>query len=125
MSDRVRFISHRATPILFIDFSGLEPAEMPAVIEQARSQIHQAPPASLLTLTDVTDMHFNQEVTEAMHRYADSNRPFVRAGAILGVTGLKQVIFNVVKRFTKRRLQAFEDAAQAKDWLVKQSSIPE
>jgi hypothetical protein len=120
MSERVRFITHRETPILAIDFSRLEPADVPAVIEQARSLIHKSPPQSLLTLTDVTELHFDHGVTEAMHRYADSNRPFVRAAALVGVTGLKQVIFNTVKRLTGRRLQAFDDVAAAKEWLLDQ-----
>ena len=119
MQDRVSTIQHRERAIIAIDFSGLEDkADITAVISQAKQVIHAAPPASLLTLTDVSGMRFNQEVTVAMKEFADSNKPFVQAAALLGVSGLKQVVFNTVKRLSGRRIEAFDDPATAKDWLV-------
>jgi hypothetical protein len=119
MHERVSTIEHRETPIIAIDFSGLaDPADIAAVISRAKRTIHAAPPASLLTLTDVSGMRFNPEITLAMREFADSNKPFVQAAALLGVSGLKQVVFNTVKRLSGRRIEAFDDPATAKDWLV-------
>ena len=89
------------------------------MIERARSIIHSQPPSSLLTLTSVEGMHFNQKVTDAMKTYAESNRPYVRAAALLGISGLKQIVFNAVKRLSGRNLQAFASSEDAKKWLLK------
>jgi len=46
------------------------------------------------------------------------NKPYVVAAAVVGVTGLKQIIYNAVMKFSGRKLTAFDSLAEAKDWLT-------
>jgi hypothetical protein len=44
----------------------------------------------------------------------------VKASAVVGVEGLKQIVFNAVQAVSGRTLASFDTLEHAKDWLVKQ-----
>ena len=53
-------------------------------------------------------------------RLAVNNRPYVIAGAVVGLSGLQKVVYTTVMRFSKRNIPAFDDIEAAKDWLIAQ-----
>jgi hypothetical protein len=55
-----------------------------------------------------------------MKEFVIHNKPYVVAAAVVGVTGLKQVILNAVMKLSGRKLTAFNTLAAAKDWLAAQ-----
>ena len=118
--ERIQFIQHQGKQILHLDFTHANADEVLQLIRDAKSVIAAQPAKSLRTLTDVTNMKFNTEAAEAMKTFAHHNKPYVTAAAVVGITGLKQIIYNAVVRFSGRNLVAFDSAAQAKDWLVNQ-----
>ena len=118
--DRVKFIEHKGRKILHLDFSHVKAAEIMPIIDMAKSTISAQPPKSVYTLTDVTEAGFNTQVSDAMKEFVSHNKPYVAASAVVGVTGLKQIIFNAVMKFSGRHLHAFDSLDQAKDWLAKQ-----
>jgi len=79
------------------------------------------PPNSVLTLTDVTDAKYNLEVIEALIEFTKGNKPFVKAGGVVGLDSLKKAIYNSVMHFSGRNLLAFDDIEKAKDWLVEET----
>lgn len=115
---RVKFIKHHEKEILFLDFSNSQTDEILKTIEDAKRVISARPANSLLTLTDVTNARFNEQVGEGMKHFTAHNKPFVKAGAVVGITGLKRIIFGAVMAFSKRKLEPFDDIEQAKRWLV-------
>jgi hypothetical protein len=118
--ERVRFIEHKGKKILHLDFAHAKSDEVLRIIEEARPTIAAQPPKSVFTLTDVTDSGFNSQVSDAMKEFVAHNKPYVAASAVVGVTGLKQIIFNAVMKFSGRQLHAFNSLAEAKEWLAKQ-----
>lgn len=118
--DRVNFITHQGKKILLIDFSNCKAEEVLATIEQAKAVIKRQPLNSLLTLTDSTGALFNDQVTAELKEYTAHNRPYVRAGAVVGITGLRKIIYDAVLLFSKRKLATFDSLEEAKNWLVKQ-----
>ncbi len=116
----VQFVEHKGKKILHLNFVGCKPKEVLDIILEAKSVIASQPEKSILTLTDVTDTSFNTDVSDAMKEFAAHNKPFVIAGAVVGITGLKQIIFNAVLKFSGRHLAAFTSVEEAKDWLVRQ-----
>ena len=118
--ERVNFITHQNKQILHIDFSNSKPDEVLRVIEQAKAVIKKQPPNSVLTLTDSTGTRFDDEVTKSMKEYAAHNKPYVRAGAAIGITGLRKIIFEAILLFSSRKLATFDSIDAAKDWLVSQ-----
>lgn len=115
--ERVRFIRHNHTEILFLDFSECKAAEVFPLIEKAKAVIASQAERSLLTLTDVTNMRFDDTLNQRMKEFTAHNKPFVKAAAVVGVTGIKKILFEAVMLFSKRKLHAFETIEQAKTWL--------
>lgn len=118
--DAVRTIEHEGKNIIFVDFSEKSPAEIMAVIPIAKRTIAANPPASVLTLTDVTNGHYDRKVSEELKSYVAHNKPYVKAGAVVGLTDLKKIVFNSLNRLTGRNLKAFETLDEARSWLVSQ-----
>ena len=117
-TDRVKFIKHREKEILLLDFSNSGTDEVLKIIEDAKRVISAKPENSLLTLTDVTNARFNEKVGDGMKQFSAHNKPYVKAAAVVGITGLKKIIFGAVMAFSKRNLASFDDVEQAKHWLA-------
>jgi len=116
--ERVQFIQHRGKKIMHINFADCKADEILAIIDQAKAAIRTQAKQSVLTLTDVTNTAFNSKVSDALKEFVVHNKPYVVASAVVGVTGLKQIIFNAVMKFSGRKLTAIDSLAEAKDWLA-------
>lgn len=117
---KVYFIGHKGKEILFIDFSNCELDEIFPIIEESKTIIKSKPKNSLLTLTNISNTNFNENISDAFKEYTIHNKPYVKAGAVVGVTGLKKIVYMAVAKFSGRTLTLFDDIEQAKNWLVKQ-----
>lgn len=119
MLERARFINHGTRKILKFDFSRLDIAGVREIIAYGTRLVAQMPERSVLTLTDVTDANYDKEIAEALKEFTRHNKPHVIAGAVVGVSGLKKVIFQAVATVSGRtNLKLFGDAESAKEWLV-------
>ena len=112
------FIDHKGKRIFFIDFSDCNAEEILSRIESSRSIIQSQPEASVLTLTYVRNARFDRRVSQSLKEYTRDNKPFVRAAAIVGLSGLMEIILHAVVMFTRRKFSIFEDIEEAKDWLA-------
>jgi len=119
--DRVRFVEHRGKRILFHDFSSIkDPADAFGRLALSKTIVATQEPGSLLTLTWVHGSRFNREIIEALKDLVIHNKPYVRHGAIAGLSGLQRVIYVTITQLTGRRLKTFDTVEEAKDWLVEQ-----
>jgi hypothetical protein len=55
-----------------------------------------------------------------MNEFASHDKPYVAAAAVVGVTGLKQIICKAIVKLSGRNLVAFDSSGQVKDRLVTQ-----
>ncbi len=117
---RVKYIYHNGRQILFLDFSGCNVEDSLKTIEEAKKLIREEPPNSVLTLTDVTGAKYNLEVTQALKEFVKGNKPFVKAGAVVGLDALNKIIYNSIMHVSGRNLLSFDNIEKAKDWLVEQ-----
>lgn len=118
--NRIQFIQHNGKKIQHLDFTHAKAAEVVQLVREAQPVIAAQSPKSLRTLTDVTNMSFNTEAAEALKQFTSHNKPYVTAAAVVGITGLKQIIYNAVLKFSGRNLVAFDSVDKAKDWLATQ-----
>ena len=116
----VVFIEHRGKRILLLDCKNGGPDVVMDMIQKAKPIISAQPPESLLTLTDVRGIHFNKEATSAIKEFVSQNKPYVKAAAVVGISGLKEVVFKAVAAFTGRQIATFDSIEDAKDWLSMQ-----
>lgn len=121
--EKVGFWEHKGKKIFYADFSGINIKNKPeiiAIIESAKAVVAQQPEKSLLILTNVTNTGFDSEVTGIFKDYASHNTKYVKASALVGISGLQKVILTAVKQFTKRDYNLFNTVDEAKDWLTAQ-----
>ena len=118
--ERVKFITHKWRQILLVDFSHCSVDEALQIIHEAKEIIRSQPESSMLVLTDVTNGRYNLEVIERLKEFTAGNKPYVRASAVVGLDGLKKVVYNAVIMFSRRKISVFDDIEQAKDWLIHQ-----
>jgi len=115
----VQFMEYEGKQMLLLDFSNCKPEEIMQLIGESKKIIQKQLRNSVLTITYVKDAVFNSEVIDAMKDFALSNKDYVRAGCIVGLSGLQKTIYTVVMKFSGRNLPIFDTLEEAKKWLVK------
>jgi hypothetical protein len=117
---RTTFTTHKGVRICVLDFSNIaSEAEALQAIDEARALIGKEPKGSVRTLTDVTGSRVTSTTRNALHELTKANKPYVVAGAVVGVTAIQSVILRGIVQVTGRRLVAKNTRAEAMDWLAK------
>jgi len=118
---KVEFITHKDKKILFFDIrDNPDPLESMRIGDQAKAIIMAQPQNSVLHLTDVTRARYNPEATDYMKEYSAQVTPFVKASAMVGVGGIRNIILHALIRVSGRNIKLFDDLEKAKDWLAEQ-----
>jgi hypothetical protein len=119
---RTTFTTHKGVRICVLDFSNItsETEAIPAIAE-ARTIIGKEPQASVYTLTDVTGSRVTSTIRSALHDLTKANKPYVVAGAVVGVTAIQGVILRGIVQVTRRRLVATNTRAEAMEWLANEA----
>lgn len=97
---RAKFKKHGEKMILSLNFANLSIDEAHEVIDYSSGIIAKMPKDSIYTLTNIKDANFNQELIDALKRFAQQNKPHVIAGAVIGAEGIKKVLFNTIFKFS-------------------------
>jgi hypothetical protein len=122
MQKEIQEIEHKGRTILLFDFSHCQcKEEIEPIIQSAKQWLQGKEPYSVLTLTDVTDAHYDMETLNLLKDLTTYNKPYVKAGAIIGITRpLLKLAYNIVMAFSQRNLPIFETREEAMEWLVNQ-----
>lgn len=116
----VRFIEHEGKRILFIDFGGVEFEDLVGIIRECKKLIVKEVPGSVLTLTNVAGARVNPMTSKVLKEFTTFNKPYVKAGAVIGAHGLLKFEFDLVMKFSGRVLARFDNPEEAKAWLISQ-----
>ena len=95
--------------------------DLQGIIDQVKAEIAKQPPGSVLIVTDVTGSHFDLEIIKKFIDYTSHNQPYIKAGAVVGITGLGQTAYHAIS--ISNRIHSCEKLAEALDWLVEQSDM--
>lgn len=116
----VKYVDHKGKKILLMDYSSSTIEQtLKAIAETKKLVALEDPDAHLLGIVDVSTSTFDTTVTDALKDLATHNKPYMKASAIIGVTGVKKVIFQAVLAFTGRKNLVLKNTVEeAKDWLV-------
>jgi hypothetical protein len=117
---RIQFVPHSGKRSLYLDFSGCKTADFMQSIGEAKKLISSQPQGSVLILTNVSDVGLTKETSALMKDFATHNKHFSKASAVVGVEGLKKIIYAAVQRVSGRNIPSFDNPDQAKDWLASQ-----
>jgi hypothetical protein len=116
-------LRYKSKNIFCLDITDLQMKDVQEIqkhVEQAKQKIGKQPAKSVLHITNVTHTGFNTSVTNIIKEYALHNTPYIKASAIVGMTGLQKIIYTAIKAFTGRNFFLADTMDEAKEWLVKQ-----
>lgn len=113
------WINYKGKKILYIKYAGLEPEEMLVLIRQATQMLVDSRSDQNLTLTDVSSCYLDQAFVNLSKTQSQISLPLTKKAAIVGVTGLKNILLQAVNRVSSNPRVSFATVEEAKDWLVK------
>jgi hypothetical protein len=116
---KVEIVEAYGKRIVQIDFNGCTPEQYRPVLAEAERVILSEPPCTVRTLTLVGDTHFDREAVEELSKFAVHVTRFVKGNAMVGLSGVKKVIFGGIKPLYKAPVGVFDDVQSAKEWLAK------
>lgn len=113
--------TYKGVRIFYYDISGFgsDESHLNAETAAARAVILAEPKNSILILTDAHGTDPTVEGIKVLQKSAEETNPFIAKAAVIGVTGPKMILLQLVNRFVKRQFVAFDDFDAAADWLVK------
>ena len=103
--------------ICHLNFSNMPTeAEALVTITEAKAVIAAEKPGTVYTITDVTGSRVTSKIRAALHDLTAHNKPYVKFGAVVGLTNIQRVILTGIIQLTGRRLVAassMDDAVKA------------
>ncbi len=114
-------VVYQGLQIVVVDFQGCEPGTFAPIIAEAEKLILRMPPQSVRALTIVEDVRFDMSTVKEMQQFVASTTPHLKGNAIVGVEGMKKVVWGGVKPFYRVPAELCADVESAKAWLAKLS----
>jgi len=119
---RSNWIEHKSTKILYQDFSKnfYNSAAVKTELAEVQKVVLAEPKNSVLVLTDMRDTNVGGDLIPAMNAASAATKSHVRKTAVLGVTGVKRKLADLLTALTGQQLKYFDDIELAKSWLVEE-----
>lgn len=117
-----KFVTYQGLQVLYIIFPDNSPKEeVLANLENAKNIIAKQPLNSVYTLTHLGTFTYDVDIAKGFEIFIAHNKPYVRAGAVLGVTGLKKALYNSFMLITKRNIKICDSESEALEYLLAES----
>jgi hypothetical protein len=117
---RSYWIEYNDKKIFYQDFSKLffNSAAVKAELDEVQKIVKAQPLDSVLVLTDMRDTNVGSDLLPSMNAASAATKDHVRKTAVLGVTGIKRKLADLLSAMTGQPLKYFDDAESAKKWLA-------
>lgn len=117
---RSYWLEYKGKKILYQDFSRqfYNAASVVEELEEVQKIVKAEPLDSLLVLTDLRDTNIGPDVLPAMNAASAATKDHINKTAVLGVTGTKRELADMLSVLTGQSLRYFDDIEAAKNWLV-------
>jgi hypothetical protein len=122
--ERLKIITYKKKTIVYADFSNFSihtKTELRETIRRIKGYIAQQPPNSVIIISNLTGLHFDMEIIKLFTEFTAQNKPYIKASAIFGITGLLNIALHSVLKNALRDIHSFDSETQALDWLVDNS----
>jgi hypothetical protein len=114
------WIEHKGKKIFYQDFSKnfYNSAAVKAELAEVQEIVKAQPKDSVLVLTDMRDTNIGSDLLPIMNAASAATKTFVHKTAVLGVTGIKRKLADMLTALTGQPLKYFDDIESAKNWLT-------
>lgn len=118
-----RWITFKGKRILYCDYTGFGPFDFDlfkAEVDAVVALILREPKGSILALTDIRRTTASLEAVAMLKEAATQTTTYVRKQAVVGITGLKKILFDAVIRVSRQPAKPFSDLEfdEAQQWLI-------
>jgi hypothetical protein len=119
---RSEWIKYQGKKIFFQDFSKLfyNSTAVIAELNEVQQIVLAQPKNSVLVLTDMRDTNVGRDLLPSMNAASAATKDYVKKTAVLGVTGVKRKLADLLTALTGQSLKYFDDIEAAKRWLVEE-----
>lgn len=117
---RSKWIEYQDKNILYQDFSGLmyDADALKKELTQVQAEVISHPKNSVLILSDFRDTSITNEMMPLLNASSRLTKDHVRRTAVLGVTGIKRTLADLLTHLTGQQLKYFDNEVDAQNWLV-------
>ena len=117
---RSTWIEHKGKKILYQDFSRnfYNSAVVKAELEEVQKIVIAQAVNSVRVLSDFRDTNVGTDLLTAMNNASAATKAHVNKTAVLGVTGMKRKLADLLTALTGQPLKYFDNLEAAKDWLA-------
>lgn len=114
------WIEHKGKRIFYQDFSKnfYNSAAVKTELAEVQKIVTAEPQDSVLVLSDFRDTTVGSELLSSMNAASTATKAHVRKTAVLGVTGMKRKLADLLTALTGQPLKYFDDIESAKHWLA-------
>ncbi|PIP13084.1 MAG: hypothetical protein COX48_05255 [bacterium (Candidatus Stahlbacteria) CG23_combo_of_CG06-09_8_20_14_all_34_7] len=117
--ENIKIIEHKGKKIVFQSWRDIRDAEKNiAIIEETKQLIMKMPEKSVLLLTDATNAHYDINAIEHLKAFSKDITPYIKASAVVGVSGIKRVILQTLIKISGRDIKMCSDIDEALDYLA-------
>ena len=115
---RSTWIEHKGKKILYQDFSKnfFNSAAVKTELEAVQKIVIAQPLNSVLVLSDFRDTNVGSDLLSVMNSASEATKAHVQKTAVLGVTGMKRKLADLLTALTGQPLKYFDDIELAKKW---------
>lgn len=117
---RSNWIEHKGKKILYQDFSRnfYNSAAVKTELAEVQEIVTSQPLNSVRVLSDFRDTNVGSDLLSAMNTASAATKAHVQKTAVLGVTGMKRKLADLLTALTGQDLKYFDDIESAKNWLA-------
>lgn len=112
------FVEYKGKRILCLRYLTLTKEEFLAQLEEVKALVASQAPNSLLIVTVFGGLRFDTEIAAAVKDYIAHNKPYVRASAVVGISGLRRSLYNAVVYLTRRQIKVCQTEEEALEYLA-------
>lgn len=116
------WIEYKGKKIFYQDFSKnfYNSAAVKAELAEVQEIVKAQPLDSVLILTDMRDTNIGSDLLPIMNEASAATKAYVHKTAVLGVTGIKRKLADLLTALTGQQLKYFDDIEAAKRWLAEE-----
>jgi len=114
----VQWIDYKGKRILYADYRNLKSEDLMLQNLKAEGDVYRNSSMGILSLNDYRDTYISKDFMEKIKELGKVHKGRTTKAAVLGITGIKQIFFNVYSAFTGEHVKCFSDEISAKEYLV-------
>jgi hypothetical protein len=112
------WISHQNKKIFYARYDNLSLEDLQQEMSAAAKEVNQHAPDSVLLLINTTGTIISPAALNLFKDTATATKKQIHKTAVLGVTGARRTMLDIVVKFSGMNVVPFEDEQQAKTWLI-------